>query len=203
MSLDGVMNAPDIAQEAQQYFSSSEEQAFQTERLFAADALLLGRKTYEKLSHAYLNMAKVGEGAPMDFVSRMNSIQKHVASRTLDQATWNATVIRGEVVDEIHKLKNHPSNDIIKYGTGSLDRVLLENKLLDVLCIILHPFVLGHGTHLLEGLGITKHLMLSDVKRFSSGTVALDYVPRNDSAVKSSCRDSRVDQVNRSQAPED
>lgn len=177
MSLDGVMDSPDIAQEAQRYFNSSEEQVFQKERLFAADTLLLGRKTYESFSKAYPGMAKSGEGAPMDFVERMNSIPKYVASKTLKDASWNAAIIKGDVADEVRKLKNEPGKDIIKYGTGSLDRVLIDEGLVDVLCILLYPFVLGHGTHLLQGLGVMKHLKLSDVKRFESGTMVLEYVP--------------------------
>ncbi len=178
-SLDGVMDAPDIAKEARPYFSSSEEQDYQKKRLFGADALLLGRKTYEKFSRAYSEMAKAGEGAPMDFVNRMNSIPKYVASTTLSEATWNAKIIRGDIADEIRKIKKQPGGDIIKYGTGSLDHVLLREKLVDVLCIVLYPFVLGHGTHLLEGLERNSHLRLSDVKRFGSGTIVLEYVPKN------------------------
>ena len=178
MSIDGVIDAPDIAQEARPYFSSAEEQNYQKGRLFAADALLLGRKTYENFAQAYLSMAKSGEGAPMDFVSRMNSIPKYVASTTLKEASWNATIIRGDIADQVKKIKNQPGENIIKYGTGSLDRVLFDQKLIDELCIVLHPFVLGHGTHLLEDLGITKHLRLSDTKRFGDGTVVLEYVPK-------------------------
>jgi dihydrofolate reductase len=176
MSLDGVMDAPDIAQEARPYFSSNEEQDYQKERLFAADALLLGRKTYEKFSQAYPDMAKAGKGAPMDFVQRMNSIPKYVASTTLTEASWNATVIRGDIADEVRNIKNQPGKNIIKYGTGSLDRILLSQKLVDMLCIVLYPFVLGHGTHLLEGLGVMTHLRLSEVRKFASGTVVLEYV---------------------------
>lgn len=178
MSIDGVIDSPDIAQEARSYFSSSEEQDYQKGRLFAADALLLGRKTYENFAQAYTAMAKSGEGAPMDFVNRMNSIPKYVASTTLKEASWNATIIQGDVADEVRKIKNQPGKDIIKYGTGSLDCILLDEKLIDEFCIVLHPFVLGHGTHLLEDLGITTHLRLSDTKRFGDGTVVLEYVPK-------------------------
>ena len=73
MSLDGVIDAPDIVQEAKPYILSSEEHiSYQKSRLYAADTLLLGRKTYEKLSKAYVDMANAGQGAPMDIVERMN-----------------------------------------------------------------------------------------------------------------------------------
>jgi len=66
----------------------------------------------------------------------------------------------------------------VKYGTEPLDRVLFSEQLVDLLCIVLYPFVLSHGKHLFEGLEVMTHLSLSDVKRFESGTVVLEYVPQ-------------------------
>ena len=179
MSLDGVIDAPDLVQQAQSYFISNQEHDnYQKKKLFAADALLLGRKTYEALSAAYLSMAKSGQGAPMDFVSRMNEIPKYVVSRNLKETTWNAKVIQGDVVEEVRKMKELPGRDIVKYGTGLLDRVLFGQHLIDSLCIIVYPFVLGHGTHLFEGTELTTHFRLTNLIRFSNGTVALEYEPR-------------------------
>ena len=179
MSVDGVIDAPDIVREARQYFSSSDEHSrYQHQILFAADALLLGRKTYETFAKAYLDMAKTGKGAPMAFVERMNGIPKFVASKTLKTADWNATVIRGDIAEEVRKIKSQPGQNIVKYGTGPLDRVLFGQRLVDLLCILVYPFALGHGTHLFEGLKPTMHLSLSDVKRWENGTVVLEYVPR-------------------------
>ena len=179
MSLDGVMDAPDITQEARSYFSGDpEHDQYQKQWLFAADALLLGRKTYEQLSAAYSGMAKSGQGAPKEFVERMNGIPKFVASTTLTDASWNAVVIQGDVAEQVRKIKEQPGKDIVKYGTGVLDRVLFGSGLIDMLCIIVYPFLLGHGTHLFETVALTKHLQLSDVKRFESGTMVLEYTPR-------------------------
>lgn len=180
MSLDGVIDAPDIVQEAQPYFLSSEEHnSYQKRRLFAADTLLLGRKTYEKLSEAYVDMANAGgQGVPMDFVDRMNSVPKYVASRTLKEASWNATVIHGDIAEEVRKIKNQPGKDIVKYGTGPLDRVLFGQRLVDLLCVVVYPFAVGHGTHLFEGFEPAMHLNVSDVKRFESGTVVIEYIPK-------------------------
>jgi len=179
MSLDGVIDAPDITQEARSYFSGDKQHdQYQKERLFSADALLLGRKTYEQLSKAYTGMAKSGKGAPMEFVERMNSIHKFVASSTLTEASWNAVIIRGDTAEQVRRIKEQPGKDIVKYGTGVLDRVLFGEGLIDMLCIIVYPFLLGHGTHLFETVDLTKHLHLSDVKRFESGAVVLEYTPR-------------------------
>ena len=179
MSLDGVMDSPDIVREALPYFMSNEEHnSYQKQRLFASDALLLGRKTYEALSDAYVSMSKSGQGAPLDFIDRMNSIPKYVASTTLREASWNATIIQGDIAEEVRKLKGQSGKNLVKYGTGPLDRILFSERLVDLLCIVVYPFVLGNGMHLFEGLGVTTHLILSDVKRFENGTVVLEYVPK-------------------------
>jgi dihydrofolate reductase len=179
MSLDGVIDAPDITQHAQPYFAGDKEHdRYQKERLFAADSLLLGRQTYEKLSEAYQSMARSGEGAPMDFVERMNSIPKLVPSKSLEKASWNATVMRGDIPKQLRLIKQQPGNDIVKYGTGVLDHVLFEEKLIDKLCIIVFPFLLGHGTHFFDKVDVTTHLQLSDVKRFKSGAMVLEYAPK-------------------------
>jgi dihydrofolate reductase len=178
MSLNGVIDAPDLVQEARRYFLSNEEHnKYQKERLFAADALLLGRKTYEVFSKAYPSMAKSDGGIPMDFVDRMNNITKYVASTSLKEASWNAKVIRGDIAEEVRKIKELPGKDIIKYGTGPLDSILFDQHLVDLLCIPVYPFVLSHGRHLFEELDLTTHLKLSEVKRFQNGTVVLEYFP--------------------------
>jgi dihydrofolate reductase len=178
MSLDGVIDAPDVVQHARRYFvSNNEHDNYQKGRLFAADALLLGRKTYEVLSKAYMAMAASPKDAPIDFVDRMNSIPKYVASRTLRTATWNATLIQGDLVEEVRAIKEQPGKDIIKYGTGPLDRVLFGRHLVDLLCILVYPFILGHGIYLFQGMDVATHMTLSDLKRFQNGTMVLEYVP--------------------------
>jgi dihydrofolate reductase len=122
-------------------------------------------------------MANTGEGIPVEFVDRMNSVPKYVASRTLKETSWNATVIHGDIAEEVRKIKNEQGKDIVKYGTGPLDRVLFGQRLVDLLCIVVYPFVLGHGTHLFKEFAPAMHLRLWDVKRFESGTVVLEYTP--------------------------
>ncbi len=175
-SLDGVIDAPDIVKEAQPYFlSNPEHNNYARERLFAADALLLGRKTYQAFAESYPRMAASDQRVPSDFVEYMNNIPKYVASTTLQSVAWNATIIKGDIAEEVRKLKEQPGKDIVKYGTGQLDQVLFSHNLVDLLCIFVYPFILGHGTRLFEGIQITKHLNLSDVRRFKNGTVILEY----------------------------
>lgn len=178
MSIDGVIDAPDMVEHAQQFFSNQEHDDYQKQWLFDADALLLGRKTYQLFSEAYPNMEKTNEGAPMDFVKRMNRIPKFIASATLKKASWNATIIQGNLAEEIRKIKSAQGGNIIKYGTGLVDKVLFPQQLIDLFCIIIYPFILGHGSHLFEGLELTTNMDLSAVKRFENGTMVLAYTPK-------------------------
>ncbi|MGO8886726.1 MAG: dihydrofolate reductase family protein [Streptosporangiaceae bacterium] len=145
---------------------------YATELLDSADALLLGRRTYEGLSAAYPAMAS----GP--FVDRMNSIPKFVASRTLTEATWNATVIRGDVTGFVADLKRHPGGSIVKYGNGPLDQVLMASNLIDEFHLLLTPVAAGSGRHLWEEIQGAPHLSLADVRRFASGVLLLIYTPR-------------------------
>ncbi|MDR3576879.1 MAG: dihydrofolate reductase family protein [Anaerolineaceae bacterium] len=176
-SIDGIMDAPDIVQEAQPYFlSNPEHDNYAKEKLFAADALLLGRKTYQSFAESYPRMAaSSAPGVPHDFVDYMNRIPKYVASTTLQSAAWNASILKGDIAAEVRRLKDLPGKDIIKYGTGQLDQLLFSRDLVDLLCIVVYPFILGHGRRLFEGIQLTKHRQLSNVIRFKNGTVILEY----------------------------
>jgi dihydrofolate reductase len=153
-------------------YLDDEHMRYATGLLDSADALLLGRRTYEGLSAAYTAMA------PDPFVDRMNSIPKFVASRTLTEATWNATVIPGDVVGFVADLKSQQGGTIVKYGTGPLDRELMANNLIDEFHLLLTPVATGTGQHLFEEIHGAPHLSLTDVRRFASGVLVLVYTPK-------------------------
>jgi dihydrofolate reductase len=168
VSLGGEIGSP---QDWAFPYLDEEHAAYANDLLNAADALLLGRRTYEGLSAAYMGME------PNPFVDRMNSIPKFVASRTLTRATWNSTVIEGEVVDFVADLKRQPGGHILKYGNGPLDGVLMEHSLIDEFHILLTPVAVGAGQHLFEDVTGAPALSLIDVKRFGSGVLLLTYAP--------------------------
>jgi dihydrofolate reductase len=153
-------------------YLDDEHARYATGLLAEADALLLGRRTYEGLSGAYTAMAST------PFVDRMNSIPKYVASRTLTKATWNATIIPGDVAEFVADLKRQPGGTIVKYGNGPLDQVLMENSLIDEFHVILTPVAAGSGQHLFEQIRGAPQLSLADVRRFASGVVVLVYTPK-------------------------
>jgi len=151
---------------------------YTTELLTTADALLLGRLTYEGLSLAYTRMADdAPAGVPSEFIDRMNSIPKFVASTTLKKLTWNATAIDGDVASFVDDLKRNAGQSLLKYGNGPLDATLMEHRLIDEFHLFLTPVAIGKGKHLFESIDTAPHLRLVDVTRLDSGVLILVYAP--------------------------
>jgi len=174
VSLGGDIGAPH--EWGAPYVFGPEPDEYSRGLLFGADALLLGRKTYEGLSAAYTAMA-AGEPGPMaDFVAAMNEIPKYVASTTLTSVGWNATLLGPDVAAEIAALKKQPGKYLLKYGTGPLDRVLLRHGLVDELRIWIVPVTNGPGQRLFEDVDDVG-FRLTDTRVFPTGVVLLTYVP--------------------------
>jgi len=171
MSVDGVMDEP-----GKWSFPFWSEQAakFKEEELLATDALLLGRLTYEGFAAAWPTMKDTGE-----FGGRMNSIKKYVVSSTLKNPTWtNTTVITGDPVEEIKKLRAQPGKDLLLSGSGTLVRSLIPHDLIDEFRLMIHPIVLGKGKRLFHGDEPERVLQLTGVKQFPTGVTVLSYEPK-------------------------
>ena len=141
--------------------------------LFSVDALLYGRKTYENHAEVWPTLEEMFG----DYAGRMNSIPKHVASRTLTEVKWNASLLGDDVVDAVRKLKEQPGGDILKIGTGgSFSRTLLEHRLVDEYLFWLFPVIAGSGERLYDGIE-SRDFDLIDVKQLDNGIVGLTYVP--------------------------
>lgn len=152
-------------------YLNDEHQAYANKQLFNAEALVLGRRTYEGLSAAYTAMPS------SPFVDRMNSITKYVASNTLHELGWNASVMRGDVAEFVARVKQEPGKQLIKYGNGSLDAVLMKEGLIDEFHILLAPVAVGSGQHMFESIPKTPALQLADITRFKNGVLLLVYTP--------------------------
>jgi len=165
VSLDGVISSPE---EWSPPYWNDEHNNYAHELLFASDALLLGRETYEGFAEAW--PSRSGD----DYTDRINSLPKYVASTTLQETKWNATVIGVDVVDEVAKLKRQPGQNILKFGTGQLDRPLMQNKLIDEFHFWFFPVAVGRGRRLFDGIDMTT-LKLVNTTPFSTGIVVLTY----------------------------
>jgi dihydrofolate reductase len=172
VSVDGAMGG-DNADFWQQVFQfhSADVQQYLKELIFMPDALLMGRNTYE--GFALVWPTRQGEEA-----DRINTMPKYVASRTLKEPLqWNATLIKGDVAEEIGKLKQEPGKNLLHYGVGELTHTMLKHGLVDELRILMFPFTFGEGPRLFEHIGVNT-LTLLDTKTFSSGAIVLHYQPQ-------------------------
>ncbi len=184
LTLDGVMQAPGDAKEDteggfkhggwQMPLFDADAGEIISESIAATDALLLGRKTYQIF-------AAFWPTAPADdpIAQKLNSVPKYVASTTLKKVEWNnSTLIKGNLAEEVTKLKQQPGSGILSVtGSGKLAQSLMREGLVDEYDIWIHPLVLGSGKRLFDG-GISPiNLKLVDTKTTGSGIVVLTYLP--------------------------
>ena len=171
MSLDGVMESPE---EWAFSYSNDEMEEANASGMAASDALLMGRVTYEQMLAYWPNQPG---GVPM--VDYINSVSKYVFSTTLEEPLeWNnSTLIKGDVAEEIARLKRQPGENITILGSGALVRSLLRGDLIDELRLMVHPVVLGSGKRLFEDGHGRQALELLDSKTFGTGVLYLTYQP--------------------------
>lgn len=170
ISLDGAIENP------QDWPSSTvlDERGgtIQTELLFACDAVLMGRHTYD-------GFAPVWSGRSGDpYSDRINAMDKYVVSSTLRDPDWNnTTVIAADPVAEVARLKEQPGQDIVQYGFGRLSYALMAAGLLDELRLWVHPFFVGHGgpQDLMYRDAALTRFDLVDATPLKSGIVVLSY----------------------------
>jgi dihydrofolate reductase len=170
ISLDGVIEAPGGGEDYKyggwtfEIDRGDEGNQFKLDETMSSAALLLGRRTYEGFAAAWPE--RDGE-----FADKFNTMPKYVVSSTLRDPEWtNSTVLSGDVVDEITKLKRERDGDIVVHGSARLVQSLIENDLVDELRLMVFPVVLGTGKRLFGETTDKKRL------RLSSSTVVGDGV---------------------------
>ena len=151
-------------------FWSAESSQFKARELFASDALLLGRITYEGFAAAWPTMEGTGE-----FGEKMNRMPKYVASRTLRSAAWNATIIEGDVADAVRALKQEDGGDLLIGGSGQLIDFLTWHDLIDEYRLMVYPLVLGDGTKRLFTTVQNRSFSLVDTLSLPKGVMVLTY----------------------------
>jgi dihydrofolate reductase len=170
ISLDGVIEAPETWHFP--YFND-EMGAAVGGAMAESDTMLLGRRTYEEFASFWPN-----QGGDDPMVAQMNGTPKLVVSTTLDSVEWeNSTLIKGNVAEELTKLKAQPGKNIGITGSATLVRSLLRDGVLDELMLLVHPIVVGRGKKLFADMEAQVPLKLIDSKTFSTGVMALTYVP--------------------------
>jgi len=154
----------------------AEWNAFAAGNASGGGALLFGRVTYQMMANfwptqmAMERMPEVAKG--------MNQLAKFVASRTLDEASWeNTTLLKGDLIAAIRKLKKEEGPDLAILGSGSIVSQLAEAGLVDEFQMVVNPIVLGRGRTLFEGVKERIPLKLIKTRPFSNGNVVLYYAP--------------------------
>jgi dihydrofolate reductase len=176
VSLDGVMQAP--GGEKFKYpgwsfdFDRGEDgDKFKLDEALESEALLIGRVTYESFAGAW--PSREGE-----FADKLNSMPKYVVSSTLEDPEWNnTTVINGDVVEKVSKLRDELDGDIYVHGSRQLAQELIENDLVDEYHLMVFPVVLGTGERLFGETSDKKALRLVDTKSVGEGIMILTYQP--------------------------
>jgi dihydrofolate reductase len=166
VSLDGVIESPE-------QWAIFDEEATQRsmQELDNYDAFVMGRVTYERFRENW------GAGGN-PYIDRIGAMPKYVASRSLTDVTWNATLLGPDVVAAIEELKAQPGKDLIKYGNSRLDATLLSAGLVDELQVWIMPVVVGGGQRIFEGVEASSlKLTLTDTTRLRNGSVVLTYIP--------------------------
>ena len=177
VSLDGVIQDPDGGEGfrlggwfARHGGKDVEEWAkVELEEALSMDALLLGRHSDEWFAARW--QSRSGEWA-----DRLNSLPKYVVSSTLEEARWShATVLKGDAVDEVSKLKQELDGEIVVYASYQLGRTLIEHDLVDELRLFVFPVVLGDGERLFGATSDKKSLRLLSVRTVGDGLALLTY----------------------------
>src|SRR3954452_16424136 len=163
VSLDGVMEDPGGAEGYKHggwtfKYPDDEGMKFKFDELMEHDAHLLGRVTYDGFSKAWPDM-KDDAG----FADKMNGMPKYVVSSTLQEATWNnSAILRGDVAEEVRKLKEEPGDQILVGGSAQLVQALVRNDLVDEFRLMVFPVVLGSGKRLFDDAGDARTMRLTD-----------------------------------------
>ena len=183
VSLDGVLEDPGGAEDFRhggwsfEFSRGDEGDQFKLDETRDSEALLLGRKTYEGFAAAW-------PGREGEFADKFNNMPKYVVSSTLDKAEWNnSTLLDGDVVEEVSKLRQQPGGDIVVHGSAQLVQTLVAHGLVDELRLMVFPVVLGSGKRLFGDTSDKKPLRLVDSKQVGpDGVLILTYEPASEEA---------------------
>jgi dihydrofolate reductase len=177
VSLDGVMEDPGGAEDFKyggwtfEIERGEDGNKFKLDETMDAEALLLGRRTFEGFAEAW--PSREGE-----FADKFNNMPKYVVSSTLKDPDWNnSTVLDGDLAESVAKLRDEIDGDIVVAGSAQLVQGLIENGLVDELRLMVFPVVLGSGKRLFGETSDKHSLKLSESRLVGDGVAILIYVP--------------------------
>jgi dihydrofolate reductase len=179
ITLDGYISGPENS--LNWILGDDELGDYELDLMGKADALLLGRTTYDMLGSYWPNVPNNPNAIEFDKKQArlLNAAQKIVFSKTMKNGDWKETTIIQDLTPEaVEKLKEQPGKDIVIYGSSTIVQQLTEMGLVDEYQLLVHPTILGEGKQLFKG-GVHAKLQLVDVKKFRSGVTVLTYSPKS------------------------
>ena len=175
ISVDGVVEGPSgmepssVRRWTDAFTRGPEGEKLKLDETMASDALLLGRVTYEGFAPVWPHF----EG---EFADKFNTMPKYVVSSTLENPEWNnTTVLRGDLVEEVTKLKERYERDIVVHGSPQLAQALIGHDLVDALHLQVYPVIVGAGKRLFGETNETKALRLTETRTVGDGIHFLMY----------------------------
>ena len=181
LTLDGVIQAPGRSDEDRrggfeyggwgQPYANPEMGKAAAQSGATTDGILLGRRTYEDFHAVWPHRTD------NPYTEVLNNTQKYIASTTLKEPLpWmNSTLLKGDAVDAVARLKHQPGKDIVVLGSGELVQSLIRGRLVDQYVLLIHPLILGSGRRLFADTGSRAALKLIDTKSTSTGVVIATY----------------------------
>jgi dihydrofolate reductase len=174
VTLDGFFAGPNG--EIDWHRVDEEFNEFAIDQLNNTDGLIFGRVTYQMMAGYWSTPAAV-EDDPV-VASKMNSIPKFVASRSLDKVDWkNSRLIKGDIPEEFLKIKQQAGRDLFIFGSADLAETLIQHNLVDEYRLIVIPILLGKGKPMFKGVRQSMKLKLVRTRLFQNGNILLVYVP--------------------------
>ncbi len=177
VSLDGIIEAPGGGEDYKhagwtfEIDRGDEGNQFKLDETLEAEVQLLGRVTYEGFADAW--PSREGE-----FADKLNTMPKYVVSSTLEDAPWNnSTVLRGDVAEEVARLKREVDGVILVAGSAQLVQALIEHDLVDELRLMVFPVLLGSGKRLFGEVNEKKSWRLTGSRTLGDGIALLTYEP--------------------------
>jgi dihydrofolate reductase len=181
MSVDGYIAGPNGELDWMQWNWDDELKNYVTEITEPVDCIVLGRKLAEGFIPYWATVAANPDHAEFTAGKKFTDTNKVVFTKTLDKSEWDNTILaKGDLVDEITKLKNGDGKDIIAYGGATFVSALIKQGLIDEFHLFINPTAIGKGMTIFKELDSKQNLALVKSVSFDCGIVVLNYEPKPD-----------------------
>lgn len=170
LSVDGYFEGNDP--EYNWHIWDDEMATYMMDFFTTVDTFIYGRKSYESMIAYWPDLSD-------EFANVMNQTKKLVFSKTLEKVSWNAELIKDNVVEEIQKQKIQSGKNLVLFAGADLAETFIKNNLIDEFRLIINPLLLGNGNQLFKKMDVSKSLRLKELKQFNCGNIILIYEPTN------------------------